>query len=89
MLDVVFRTCEHTSVHPERGDWFIVCDKTTLIKKCFISLIQSIAISEYETKLWIVDDHSSQELLDYISSKCIDSNITYKIIKCEKYKYYI
>ena len=32
MLDVVFRTCEHTSVHPERGDRFIVCDKTTLIK---------------------------------------------------------
>ena len=45
MLDVVFRTCEHTSVHPERGDRFIVCDKTTLIKK-FISVIKEYLVEE-------------------------------------------
>jgi len=84
MLDIVLRTCEFTEVHPERGDRFIVCDKTTLIKKCFISLIQSIRLSEYETKLWIVDDHSSPELLDYISKKCKNYNITYEIINCEE-----
>ena len=84
MLDVVLRTCDHTSVHPERGERFIICDKTTLIKKCFTSLINSIALADVDTKLWIVDDHSSADLLQYFRDTCIECNITYQIIQCEK-----
>lgn len=84
MLDVVLRTCDHTTVHPERGERFIACDKTTLIKKCFISLIKSILIANYDTKLWIIDDHSSQELLHYLNKKCIEYKIVYKIIQSKK-----
>ena len=84
MLDVVLRTCDHTSVHPERGDRFIVCDKTTLIKKCFNSLIKSISIANYDTLLWIVDDNSSPELLSYLGTKCDEHNISYKIIQCKE-----
>ena len=81
MLDVVLRTCDHTSVHPERGDRFIVCDKTTLIKKCFNSLIKSIFLAQYDTRLWIVDDNSSPELLSYIGTKSNELNIKYEIIR--------
>lgn len=84
MLDVVLRTCDHTSVHPERGERFIVCDKTTLIKKCFNSLIESISIARYDTKLWVVDDHSSPELLSYMGTKCNKLNINYEIIQCQE-----
>ena len=84
MLDVVLRTCDHTSVHPERGDRFIVCDKTTLIKKCFNSLIKSIFLAQYDTRLWIVDDNSSPELLSYIGTKCDELSIKYEIIQCKE-----
>jgi len=84
MLDVVLRTCDHTSVHPERGDRFIACDKTTLIKKCFNSLIESISIAKHDIRLWVVDDNSSSELLSYMSKRCDDFNVTYKILQCEE-----
>ena len=82
MLDVVLRTCDHTSVHPERGDRFIVCDKTTLIKKCFVSLLNSIkeATTDYDIKLWILDDNSSDTLIEYLTNKCIESQINYEIV---------
>lgn len=84
MLDVVLRTCDHTAVHPERGARFIACDKITLIKKCFVSLIESISMVKYDTKLWIIDDHSSQELLDYLNKKCIEYKIVYEIVPSKK-----
>jgi len=82
MLDIVLRTCDHTSVHPERGDRFILCDKTTLIKKCFNSLIKSISIARHDIRLWVIDDNSSPELLSYMGTKCDGHSITYKIIQC-------
>jgi glycosyltransferase involved in cell wall biosynthesis len=86
MLDVVLRTCDHTAVHPERGERFIVCDKTTLIKKCFISLIDSIELAKNicDIKLWVLDDHSSDELIEYMDKKCTEKNIDSKIIFLEE-----
>ena len=86
MLDVILRTCDHTSVHPERGARFIDADKTTLIKKCFVSLINSIALTKDLTdiKLWILDDHSDSSLLEYLDKKCSEKKIDSKIIFLEE-----
>jgi hypothetical protein len=88
MLDVVLRTCEHTVVHPERGDRFIACDKTTLIKKCFISLLNSICYAKNDDiKLWILDDYSSESLLKYFDNICTDQNVNFEIVSLEESGY--
>lgn len=82
MLDIVLRTCDHTDVHPERGPRFIDVDKTTLIKKCFISLINSITIAKNlcDIKLWILDDHSETSTLDFFSNQCKQREINLEIV---------
>lgn len=84
MLDIVFRSCEHAAVHPERGSRFIDVDKKILIKKCFISLINSIKLCNEDIKLWILDDHSSQNLLKYFEEKCIENELNFEIISLEE-----
>jgi glycosyltransferase involved in cell wall biosynthesis len=86
MLDIVLRTCDQAEVHPERGPRFIDCDKPTLIKKCLISLLQSIKNAQHldEIRLTIVDDHSSTETIEYIKEKIKSFNIEYEIISCEE-----
>lgn len=89
MLDIVLRTCDHTDVHPERGSRFIETDKATLIKKCFVSLINSINLAKenFEIKLWILDDHSETSLLNFISNTCKRKDIDYEIISLQKKGY--
>jgi len=86
MLDIVLRTCDHTTVHPERGERYIVCDKTTLIKKCFVSLINSIEIAQdlCDIKLWILDDHSSSQLLEYFEQICLTKQISNEIVSLQE-----
>lgn len=82
MLDIVFRSCEFSDVHPERGERFIVTDKTTLIKRCFISLVDSIALSQIDTNLYVIDDHSSDNLLHFFRNVC-ENRVNLEIISCE------
>ena len=85
MLDVVLRTCDHTDVHPERGARFIDSDKTTLIKKCFISLLNSIVLAKSlsDIKLWILDDSSNKDLLNYFSNSCKIKKINFNVVSLE------
>lgn len=89
MLDIILRTCDHTDVHPERGPRFIDVDKNTLIKKCFISLINSIELAKSicDIKLWILDDHSETSTLDFFSNNCKLKDITYEIIALQNKGY--
>lgn len=88
MLDIVYRSCDHSNVHPERGPRFIDVDKLTLIKKCFISLVNSIQLAdEKDIILWILDDHSSENTLQFFSSECIKRNISYNIYRLEEQGY--
>ena len=81
-LDIVFRSCDRTDVHPERGPRFINVDKTTLVKKCFKSLINSIIlVKDVDIRLWIVDDNSSDELITYFEETCITNKVVYNIEK--------
>ena len=83
-LDIVFRSCDGVAVHPERGPRFIDVDKTTLIKKCFKSLINSIKlVQEVDIRLWIVDDNSSDNLIQYFKTTCEEQKIVYNIERLE------
>lgn len=90
MLDIVFRSCEKNVVHPERGERFIETDKTTLIKKCFRSLVDSIVFAkDIDIRLWILDDHSTEELLLFFKKLCEENKIIYHIenLKVQGYNY--
>lgn len=89
MLDVILRTCDHTDVHPERGPRFIDTDKKTLIKKCFISLINSIegAKDTCDIKLWILDDHSDTTTLDFFNYTCKEKKINFEIVTLQNRGY--
>jgi len=82
VLDVVLRTCDNSSVHPERGARFINVDKPTLIKKCFISLVNSISLAKTfcNIKLWVLDDHSCNDMLLFFKNLCCNKNIEFEII---------
>jgi len=88
-LDIVLRTCDRVDVHPERGPRFIDVEKTLLIKKCFVSLINSINLAKdiVNIKLNVVDDNSSKETIDYIKCKLEENQIDYNIIICEEEGY--
>jgi len=88
-LDIVLRTCDRVDVHPERGPRFIDVEKPLLIKKCLVSLLESIkqANDLADIKLTVVDDNSSKETIDYIESKLVENQIDYNIINCEEEGY--
>lgn len=82
MLDIVYRSCEFAEVHPERGARFIDTDRKTLIQKCFKSLTNSIRNAGGDIRLWILDDHSSQELIDFFYQECY--NIQYTVVSLDE-----
>ena len=82
MLDIVFRSCEFVDVHPERGKRFLDVSKTILIKKCFISLVDSISLANLDVNLFVVDDHSSDSLLNFFT-KVSKDKVNTEIISCE------
>ena len=86
MLDIVLRTCDRVDVHPERGPRFIECDKPTLIKKCLVSLLESIKNVKDKTdiRLTVVDDNSSEQTIEYIEDKIKSYNVQYEIVRCEE-----
>jgi len=80
-LHIVYRSCDHTEVHPERGPRYIQCDKKTLIKKSFTSLLNSVALANEvaDISIHIIDDHSSEETINFFKKKCDHYNITLDI----------
>lgn len=83
-LDIVYRSCDHTEVHPERGPRFIECDKKILIKKTFTSLINSVILAKdiADVRIHILDDHSSDKTLTFFESLRSKSNIDITIERC-------
>jgi glycosyltransferase involved in cell wall biosynthesis len=66
-LHIILRTCDRTNVH---NDWrvrYCDLDKDELIKGCFRSLIRSIQnVTWFSVKLTVLDDHSSEQTLDFL-----------------------
>jgi len=69
-LHVILRTCDRTNVH---NDWRIrYCGfkKDELVKGCFKSLVKAIKnVTWFSVKLTVLDDHSSQETLDFLEKE--------------------
>lgn len=87
-LDVILRTCDNHSIHENRsstGKRIIPSDKPTLIKKCFVSLCNSISNTKnVDTRLWIYDDHSSEETKQYLKNICKEKNISFVLHELEE-----
>lgn len=87
-LDVFLRTCDNHSIHESRsatGKRIIPSDKPTLIKKCFVSLCDSIVnAGDIDVKIWIYDDHSSDETKDYLRKVCKDRGLEYILHELEE-----
>ena len=84
-LDIVLRTHDQSNIH---ADWRVrYCNlpKLELIKGCYKSLVRSIRQSNHDIRLTVLDDHSSQELLDFIHEESKD--IKYQLINLEEKGY--
>ena len=88
-LLVVLRTCDGADVHPERGPRFIETTKQTLIKKCLVSLLNSINRARHlaDIELYVLDDSSSSETVDYIKQTIERYGIRYSLETCDQRGY--
>lgn len=84
-LHIILRTHDGANVHSNKR--FINDSKQDIIKKCFMSLIESIKYAENKDDilLTVVDDHSSQETKNYIMNNLKDSGLNYNICELENY----
>jgi len=87
-LDIALRTCDNNSIHESRsstGKRIIPSDKPMLIKKCFVSLCNSIEKTENtDIRLWIYDDHSSEDTKKYLKTVAANKNIEYYFFDLEE-----
>lgn len=69
-VHIILRTCDRGNVH---NDWRIrYCDmeKPELIRGCFKSLIKAIqSTTWFATKLTVLDDHSSEETVEFLKKE--------------------
>lgn len=88
-LTVVLRTCDRADVHAERGARFIDCPKPLLIKKCLVSLLESINKANHlaEISLYVLDDNSSKETVDDIKVTIEKYGRNYLFETCEETGY--
>ena len=66
-IDIILRTHDLIDIHPAREPRYCGVDKTTLIRKCVTSLVNTA--DNYEggnIKFIWLDDHSSQITIDYL-----------------------
>jgi len=87
-LDIVMRTCDHTNVH---NDWRVrYCNKpkNEIVKGCVTSLVNSCNIvKDHDISLTILDDHSSEDTLNYLKNLPWIRDVDLKIINLEKSGY--
>lgn len=85
-LDIVLRTCDRIDVHSNRGPRFIEVDKATLIKKCLVSLCESIQQASHlaDIRCWVLDDNSSPETVEYIQDTLTKYKVSFNIEICKE-----
>ena len=64
VLDVILRTHDKREIHVSKDLRYCGVDKTTVVKKCVKSLVNSCNQSTHEIRYWWYDDHSSQQTVD-------------------------
>lgn len=84
-LDIVLRTHDQSNIHTDWRVRYCNLHKLELIKGCYRSLVKAIKQSNHDITLTILDDHSSQELLDFLHNE--SKFINYKLINLENKGY--
>lgn len=84
-LDIVLRTHDQSNIHTDWRVRYCNLPKLELIKGCYRSLVKAIKQSNHDITLTILDDHSSQELLDFLHNE--SKFINYKLINLENKGY--
>lgn len=74
-VDIFLRTHDRSDVHPIKSGRYCSDSKLEVVKRCFASLIKSCNnVHNYDLNINILDDHSTDSLLNYLSTsfeKCI------------------
>ena len=85
-VEVVLRTCDHANIH---NDWRVRyhnVPKKELVRGCVTSLINSCKLVN-DLKLTVLDDHSSQETVDWLQAELLSSKLNYEFIALENNGY--
>jgi Glycosyl transferase family 2 len=84
-IDIILRTHDLIDIHPAREPRYCGVDKTTLIRKCVTSLVNTA--DNYEGGniqfIWL-DDHSSQITIDYLHDIFKKSKHPYEFVPLEE-----
>lgn len=75
-LEIVIKTCDGEGLHGSNSNRFCKYDKKTLILKCISSIIVAADVLDNKIKINVIDDNSSEELVDSI--KKIFSNVSHE-----------
>lgn len=81
-LDVIIRTCDRQNVSGNR-ERIIPENRTNMIKKVVDSVIKSCNNSSHEVNIRILDDHSSAECFDILTSLAGKSKVPVNIVALE------
>lgn len=69
-IHVILRTHDIKNVHDDWRIRYCDLDKHTLVKGCFESLLNTIRhVKDHEVKLTVLDDHSTDPLIDFLKQK--------------------
>lgn len=86
LLEVILRTCDIANVHVDWRIRYNNVPKSEMIKRCFNSLVNSCKGIE-GIKLTVLDDHSSEETVNYIKSKLNDLDFPTEFISLKEKGY--
>jgi len=83
-IEIILRTHDQSNVHTDK-ERYCGSDKKTLVEKCLISLVNSANLVRGHTINYkILDDHSSNELIDSIY-KIMDKSVwSYELFRMSK-----
>ena len=90
-INIIYRSCDRVNAYSGGGRVRPFGTKYEVISKCFRSLLRSI--KDYERselseenplKLYICDDHSSDELLKMIRNSASEYEVEYEMIRMEE-----
>jgi glycosyltransferase involved in cell wall biosynthesis len=84
VLDVILRTHDKREIHVSKDLRYCGVDKTTVVKKCVKSLVNSCNQSTHEIRYWWYDDHSSQQTVDELKQIFEDAKHPYTYIPLEE-----
>jgi len=82
-LDVILRTHDKREIHVSKDPRYCKANKTTVVKKCVKSLVETCNNSEHDITYWWYDDHSSEQTIEELHQIFKGSKHPYNFIPLE------